>query len=1159
MKKIISSILILSIIISTLVLPTSVMAAEKKLKVDKYGFIVPVEKMPEPNQWGFINNVEAPDPNAIVIYDVNGLRNIKNNLSGSYILGCDIDFSSAEYNWEPIGDYENPFVGTLDGQGYKINNFCLTQENRSGIFGYVSKATIKNIGLSVPTGKTTNGGFISNGSGGNVIDNCFLSGDNTGYSICYMRGYGNKVKNCYVTGNMSGTGLGYLGGGNYSGNEVINCFVKGDINAEGSVAGLVYISDKNTVLIENCFYEGNINVKNIAGGYVAGIVASSDFDWGWGNVNNCYAKTNITVIGQDRKYLSTANNAYVSGVGGGPSNNCYHIGDISISGFPGISIHPVSWYSCENAYFINNVEYTRSTEQSLGGIGGVWLSLPSGSEEGNCFYSSNIETEKDNWIKINPNDIEIIFSGIKINGSDSCAMNNEVVLNATRYDENGSIAPEGGITWTCDNESIAQITPWGNNVTVKGLKGGKVTITAIHAESGMSATHELEVKDDMQISINAMKNADGIKTKYIDAMKEEKLSINVTNLPENTVPEIEVEVDKKDFLDVGELKEVPVIQTEATGIAKQYELPIKGLQNGKIKVTAILKTEQETKEDTAEIIIRSPKVYNNNIELTFGKVLPYIENERMFVGAEKFFGLVGGSAQENGKTVTGTHNNTTYTYIAEHGNVKVNDGATVIDNLPTVENTAEGEKIYIPLRFTAENYDGYVQWNNDEYAAYITDDERSAYISKIKKYCYDYSKNDRLLYLPQQQSYEKLMNNDLYLSYLFMKEYSEIDTSSLSAFMTDVTKKGIINTTALVFNDEMWTRLWNYLKASHSDPTMFVDGVDEVEKEKYKDALKSYIENTHQKRTTDKIVEVIDNVTDPLKSAKGSISAATSPIKLDLKIEASADDLKETRKMLTDLGVSSDLSDVSDYAKNVDNILDEFDTLSAVGTVSDVAGWGFILTDGLSDMMKTLGNYNTMNEYVSELDSMSNNTSLPASLREAAKELKAEISGNIDDAIRAPLKRMFDAAGEEVTSDGLKTIASGTGATVAAQIFAGVSIAKFIGNLTAGVDDVIKNISYVQMWGLLQKAEVEKLNSLASEFNKLYKAEKDIDEVYAAAEKVEESYLRLHNYRLQGEQTYRYLQSGDYAVIDLQSLTGSGDNVEYADNNIKMLNDISFK
>ena len=84
-------------------------------------------------------------------------------------------------------------------------------------------------------------------------------------------------------------------------------------------------------------------------------------------------------------------------------------------------------------------------------------------------------------------------AGLVIEGENFVQNNKETILKATRYDANGNVAPEGGITWSCSDESVAQITPWGNNVTVKGLKGGKATITATHAESGQKADFEIEV------------------------------------------------------------------------------------------------------------------------------------------------------------------------------------------------------------------------------------------------------------------------------------------------------------------------------------------------------------------------------------------------------------------------------------------------------------------------------------------------------------------------------------------------------------------------------------------------------------------------------------------------------------------------------------------
>lgn len=71
--------------------------------------------------------------------------NIRNNLSGSYVLGVDIDLS--EYSvWEPIGNSSNKFTGSLDGKGFTIKNVTKTDSTTNseiGLFGYTLGANIQ--------------------------------------------------------------------------------------------------------------------------------------------------------------------------------------------------------------------------------------------------------------------------------------------------------------------------------------------------------------------------------------------------------------------------------------------------------------------------------------------------------------------------------------------------------------------------------------------------------------------------------------------------------------------------------------------------------------------------------------------------------------------------------------------------------------------------------------------------------------------------------------------------------------------------------------------------------------------------------------------------------------------------------------------------------
>lgn len=85
-----------------------------------------------------------PGVDGTTIITVDQLKNM--SLNGSYKLGADIDLAG-EINWAPIGTADNPFQGSLDGDGYKITNLKITSRNTyNGLFGYIgSNATIKNI------------------------------------------------------------------------------------------------------------------------------------------------------------------------------------------------------------------------------------------------------------------------------------------------------------------------------------------------------------------------------------------------------------------------------------------------------------------------------------------------------------------------------------------------------------------------------------------------------------------------------------------------------------------------------------------------------------------------------------------------------------------------------------------------------------------------------------------------------------------------------------------------------------------------------------------------------------------------------------------------------------------------------------------------------
>jgi hypothetical protein len=126
------------------------------------------------------------------------LENIQNNLSGSYVLGTNIDASG--FNFAPIGGQVNPFTGTLNGNGFTISNLSITA---SGGFG--------------ASGTLYTGMFGAIGAGGSV-QNIYLNNTSINASAVaggYVGGIAGinngTISQAYTAGQYSLSGV-YFGG-----------------------------------------------------------------------------------------------------------------------------------------------------------------------------------------------------------------------------------------------------------------------------------------------------------------------------------------------------------------------------------------------------------------------------------------------------------------------------------------------------------------------------------------------------------------------------------------------------------------------------------------------------------------------------------------------------------------------------------------------------------------------------------------------------------------------------------------------------------------------------------------------------------------------------------------------------------------------------------
>ena len=208
------------------------------------------------------------------------------------VLTADINLDG--YRWNPIGGYINKkflrFSGTFDGQNHRISNVYVNDGfSCKGLFGYVNKATIKNVNmvggsvasifsqsgqdpLSSPSSDI--GGLIGYASDCQEINNCHSSvsvyGNGNVGSLCgeiNADGIDAVISNCSASGTVTGrTGCGGLIGKLYGKALVRNSFATGAVKFPSGGTNPWYrgglIGDFMYVSAYNCYSTGTVYTED---------------------------------------------------------------------------------------------------------------------------------------------------------------------------------------------------------------------------------------------------------------------------------------------------------------------------------------------------------------------------------------------------------------------------------------------------------------------------------------------------------------------------------------------------------------------------------------------------------------------------------------------------------------------------------------------------------------------------------------------------------------------------------------------------------------------------------------------------------------------------------------------------------------------------------
>lgn len=250
------------------------------------------------------------------------------NVKSSAKLTADIDLSDfchaaddskIEKSWVPIGNSNNKYQGTFDGNNKTITNLYINASQLNvGLFGCTYEGTIKNLTFEYANVTNTNnyvGVLVGKAFWGSTLQNikisntCQIKGGNyTGGIAGYLDGNAYNCVNCATV-----QGIKYIGGlcGFYSisrtGNSMTACANYGNVTASSlGVGGLVGYFDSGT--IQDCANYGGVKGTS----YIAGMAGSVNN----GKIQNVFSYGNISVTNKTQRVGMVFGNSYLGATEG---------------------------------------------------------------------------------------------------------------------------------------------------------------------------------------------------------------------------------------------------------------------------------------------------------------------------------------------------------------------------------------------------------------------------------------------------------------------------------------------------------------------------------------------------------------------------------------------------------------------------------------------------------------------------------------------------------------------------------------------------------------------------------------------------------------------------------------------------------------------------
>ena len=165
-------------------------------------------------------------------------------------------------SWIPVGNFDNPWKGNMDGQGHTISNLYIkTAQSYVGLFGCIEDATIQD--LIFDTAKVENVNTI--------YKNTFCTGILAGFARAYVHSYPAHIKGIKTTDNC--TVIGQVRTGGIVGQTNINleiCENHSSVKGGTEVGGIAGTSEN--INIKRCTNYGTVVNDDY---YIGGIIGEA--------------------------------------------------------------------------------------------------------------------------------------------------------------------------------------------------------------------------------------------------------------------------------------------------------------------------------------------------------------------------------------------------------------------------------------------------------------------------------------------------------------------------------------------------------------------------------------------------------------------------------------------------------------------------------------------------------------------------------------------------------------------------------------------------------------------------------------------------------------------------------------------------------------------